>query len=185
MEILRDCGKRCTDLSFDPHIPPSLGVIGSMERKAPAPTLPPFYKLLEEHGDEVFAHVRKLVPGDHEDVFQEAVLRALRSYPRLSHGDHLRAWLYRVATTTVFDHTSRRRNEVLVADVPENAHVDDRMEEEFDALVERLPAAARNALQLRFVDDLSYEQMAARLGCSNEAARQRVSSAVRRLRKEL
>ena len=29
-----------------------------------------FYKLLEEHGDEVFAHVRKLAPGEHEDVFR-------------------------------------------------------------------------------------------------------------------
>ena len=156
-----------------------------MERKAPAPTLPPFYMLLEQHGDEVFAHVRKLVPNDHEDVFQETMLRALRSYPGLSHANHLRAWLYRVATTTAFDHTSRRKGEVLVADVPESTHVDDRMEEEFDAIVERLPESARDALQLRFVDDLSYEQIAARLGCSNAAARQRVSSAVRRLRKEL
>ena len=37
-------------------------------------------------------------------------------------------------------------------------------------------------LRLRFVDDLDYEQLAARLGCSPEAARQRVSTAVRTLR---
>lgn len=156
-----------------------------MERNAPAPSLPPFYQLLDAHGDEVLAHVRRLAPNDPEDVFQEAVLRALRSYPRLSHADHLRAWLYRVATTTAFDHRKRHRREVLVANVPENQHVDERMDEEFEALVDRLPNGARRALQLRFVDDLSYEEIAARLGCSNAAARQRVSSAVRRLREEL
>jgi RNA polymerase sigma-70 factor (ECF subfamily) len=38
------------------------------------------------------------------------------------------------------------------------------------------------ALRLRFVDDLDYEGVAAALGCSPVAARQRVSSAVRTLR---
>ena len=45
-----------------------------------------------------------------------------------------------------------------------------------------LPETARAALRLRFVDDLDYEAIAGRLGCSQEAARQRVSSAVRTLR---
>ena len=157
-----------------------------MERKQTATSyLPPFYKLLEAHGDEVLAYVRRLSPTDHEDVFQEAVLRALRSYPRLSHGDHLRAWFYRVATTTVFDHATEGRREVLVPDVPDGHHVDAQIDLEFDALVERLPEGAKRALQLRFVDDLPYEDIANRLGCSSAAARQRVSSAVRRLREEL
>ena len=41
---------------------------------------------------------------------------------------------------------------------------------------------ARTALRLRFVDDLDYDGIAARLGCSTVAARQRVSTAVRTLR---
>jgi RNA polymerase sigma-70 factor, ECF subfamily len=147
--------------------------------------LPPFYLLLEDHGDEVLGYVRRLAPGDHEDVFQETMVRALRSYPRLQHGDHLRAWLYRVATTTVFDHSAKRKREVPVATVPDAVHDDDRVDEEFDALVGRLPDGAKRALELRFVDDLSYDDIAKKLGCSNAAARQRVSSAVRRLREEL
>ena len=46
-------------------------------------------------------------------------------------------------------------------------------------------AAARDralALRLRFVDDLDYDGIADRLGCSTVAARQRVSTAVRTLR---
>jgi RNA polymerase sigma-70 factor (ECF subfamily) len=157
-----------------------------MERKAAArQLLPPFYRLLEDHGDEILSYVRKLAPGDHEDVFQEAVLRALRSYPRLTHGNHLRAWLYRVATTTVFDQRARRKREIPVAELPEEKHFDQRVDEEFNALVQRLPDGSRAALELRFVEDLSYDDIARRLGCSSAAARQRVSSAVRRLREEL
>jgi RNA polymerase sigma factor (sigma-70 family) len=157
-----------------------------MERKgSPIGALPPFYVLLEAHGDEVLAYVRKLAPADHEDVFQETVLRALGSYERLQHGRHLRAWLYRVATTTVFDHSKRKGKEVPIAHVPDGKHTDNHIDEEFEALVDRLPNGAQRALHLRFVKDLSYEDMATRLGCSPAAARQRVSSAVRRLREEL
>jgi RNA polymerase sigma-70 factor (ECF subfamily) len=156
-----------------------------METRGAPALLPPFYRLLEDHGDEVFAYVRRLAPRDHEDVFQEAVLRALRSYPRLTHGNHLRAWFYRVATTTVFDHQTKRSKEVPVAELPDTQHLDVRIDEEFEALVGRLPETARDALHLRFVDDLSYDEIARRLGCSSAAARQRVSSAVRRLREEL
>ena len=39
-----------------------------------------------------------------EDVLQDALLRALRAYPRLEHAEHLRAWLYRVTTSAAIDH---------------------------------------------------------------------------------
>ena len=51
---------------------------------AMAVALPPFWSLVEAHGDELLAHARRLA-GDQsaEDVLQEAFLRALRAYPRL------------------------------------------------------------------------------------------------------
>ena len=81
--------------------------------------LPPFWTLVERHGDELLAHARRLA-GDQlaEDVVQEALLRALRAYPRLRHADHLRAWLYRITTTTAMDAHRARRREVLVDETP-------------------------------------------------------------------
>ena len=54
--------------------------------------------------------------------------------------------------------------------------------EDFDGLIASLNETAQAALRLRFVDDLDYDGIAERLGCSVVAARQRVSSAVRTLR---
>ncbi|MDQ3619906.1 MAG: hypothetical protein M3391_07230, partial [Actinomycetota bacterium] len=51
------------------------------------PSLPPFWALVEAHGGELLVHARKLAGEDAEDVLQEALLRALRSYDRLSHGN--------------------------------------------------------------------------------------------------
>jgi RNA polymerase sigma-70 factor (ECF subfamily) len=116
---------------------------------------------------------------------QETLLKALRAYPRLRHGNHLRAWLYRVATTTVYDHGSARRKETPVESVPEQAADPEHVDHAFEELTERLTPSARTALTLRFVDDLTYEDIAARLDCSPAAARQRVSTAVRRLREVL
>ena len=146
--------------------------------------LPPFWSLVEAHGDELLTHARRLAgDANGEDVLQEAILRALRAYPRLDHAEHLRAWLYRITTTTAMDHHRRRAREVLTDEPPEVAAADPRhYDDAFESLIAPLPDTARAALRLRFVDDLDYAGVARALGCSTEAARQRVSTAIRTLR---
>ena len=81
--------------------------------------LPPFWSLVEAHGDELLAHARRLAGAEHaEDVLQDAFLRALRAYPRLRHAEHLRAWLYRVTTTAAIDAHRARRRELPVGRLP-------------------------------------------------------------------
>lgn len=53
-----------------------------------------------------------------------------------------------------------------------------------DAL-DRLPAMRRHAVQLRVLQGLAYEEVAARLGCSQQAARAHVSRGLRQLQKQL
>ena len=87
--------------------------------------LPPFWSLVEAHGHELLIHARRLAgDANGEDVLQDAMLRALRAYPRLRHADHLRAWLYRVTTTTAIDLHRRRRRELPTDDVPAAATYD-------------------------------------------------------------
>jgi RNA polymerase sigma-70 factor (ECF subfamily) len=155
-------------------------------RGVTAVALPPFWTLVEAHGDELLAHARRLAGDQHaEDVVQDALLRALRAYPRLRHAHHLRAWLYRVTTTAAIDMHRSRRRELPADEVPAPATCDTYDEGAFDALIAPLPSGARAALRLRFVDDLDYEGIADRLGISTVAARQRVSTAVRTLRERL
>jgi RNA polymerase sigma-70 factor, ECF subfamily len=145
--------------------------------------LPPFWTLVETHGDELLAHARRLTGEAAEDVLQEALLRALRAYPRLTHGQHLRAWLYRVTTTTAFDHHRARAKEIPVDEVPGATIDEDPYDDGFEALIAPLSESARAALRLRFVEDLDHDGVAAALGISPQAARQRVSTAVRELRR--
>jgi len=148
--------------------------------------LPPFWTLVEAHGDELLVHARKLTDQETaEDVLQEAFLRALRAYPRLRHADHLRAWLYRITTTTAFDHHRARRRELPTEDVPAAPVNDVTYDDGFESLIAPLSDNAQAALRLRFVDDLDFDGVADALAISPAAARQRVSTAVRELRRRL
>ena len=51
--------------------------------------------------------------------------------------------------------------------------------------VRSLPAKQRDAVVHRFVLDLAYAEIGARMGTSEEAARQNVSAGLRRLRREM
>jgi DNA-directed RNA polymerase specialized sigma24 family protein len=63
-----------------------------------AVAIPPFERFYEEYREEIYAYLRKLAGRDAaDDAFQETFLRALRGYPSLQHGRHLRAWAYRIA----------------------------------------------------------------------------------------
>jgi RNA polymerase sigma-70 factor (ECF subfamily) len=150
--------------------------------------LPPFSALIEAHGDELLAHARRLAGAERaEDVLQDALLRALRAYPRLRHADHLRAWLYRITTNAAMDAHRAQRREIPDPDPAATQATTDDPEavDGFEDLIAGLPETARGALRLRFVDDLEYEVIALRLDCTPEAARQRVSSAVRTLRQRI
>lgn len=148
--------------------------------------LPPFWSLVEAHGSELLAHARRLAGDDAEDVVQEALLKALRSYPRLAHSEHLRAWLYRVTTTTAFDLRARERR-AGATPAPAAGSVQLFADEvaPFEELIEPLSPALKKTLELRFVEDLRYEEIGRRLGCNETAARQRVSSALRALRRRM
>ena len=44
-----------------------------------------------------------------DDAFQETFLKALRAYPKLRHGEHLRAWAYTIAGRVALDELRRKR----------------------------------------------------------------------------
>ena len=58
-----------------------------------AVTVPPFERFYEEQREPVLVQLRRMLGRDAaDDAFQETFLRALRAYPSLKHGQHLRAW---------------------------------------------------------------------------------------------
>lgn len=146
--------------------------------------VPPFERFYERHRDEVYGVlVRRLGRERAQDAFQETFLRALRAYPALRHGEHLRAWALTIARSVVADTYRRAKPE---PELPEPIDYPRRPAyAEIAHLTDGLPPAERAAVVLRYAYDLPYGAIAAALGSSEEAARQAASAGVRRLRKEL
>jgi RNA polymerase sigma factor (sigma-70 family) len=146
--------------------------------------IPPFERFYEEQREFVLSQLRRMLGRDAaEDAFQETFLRALRAYPSLQHGQHLRAWALAIARNVALDALRRERSSS--AEVPDIESVDEPLRhEELRRLTENLPHKERAAVFLRFGYDLSYDDIGAALGSSSEAARQATSSGVRRLRKK-
>jgi len=148
--------------------------------------VPAFERFYESHRNEIWAFlVRRLGRERAEDAFQETFLRALRAYPRLEHGRHLRAWAYTIAGRVAIDEL-RRRAEFASDNLSQAPAVEDGRPAyaELEHLAADLPPTERAAVVLRYGYDLDYEEIGAALGSSAEAARQAASSGVRRLRRK-
>ena len=164
-----------------------------MPRRSLHVGLPPFQVLVDGHSAELYRFLVASVGIDRaEDCLQETLLSAMRAYPRLRHGDNLRAWLYTIARRKATDtlRAGARRPSGVPLDglgpameptVPAHEMADDGVW----LAIRTLPGKQREAVVLRYVLDLDHRSIGERMGTSEEAARQNVSAGLRRLRKEM
>ena len=151
--------------------------------------LPPFETLVDAHATELHRFLVACVgPIEAEDCLQETFMSALRAYPRLSHGQNLRAWLYTIAHRKATDHVRRvaRRPTAALDGIEPVARPDDPLPD--DGLwveVRQLPPKQRAAVVHRYVFDLAYAEIGARMGTSEEAARRSVHEGLTRLRRRV
>jgi len=151
--------------------------------------LPPFQRFLDTHRDAVWRFlVYSVGAAEAEDCFQETFIAALRAYPRLRDESNLRAWVLTIAHRKALDaHRARARRALPVEDL---AAVDARCtaaalprDETLWTAVEELPARQRSAVVLRYVADLPHREIAAAIGCSEDAARRSLHEGLLKLRK--
>jgi RNA polymerase sigma factor (sigma-70 family) len=151
-------------------------------------TKPPFQRFLDTHRADVWRYLVAAVGREAaDDCFQETFIAAMRAYPS-TRIENPRAWVLTIAHRKALDHhRARARRPVPVGAVPD-APAPPQAEPLGDGVWERvgdLPPKQRAALLLRFAGDLSHREVAAALGCSEEAARRSAHEGLKRLREEL
>jgi len=152
--------------------------------------LPPFQRFLDAQRETVWRFlVSSVGPTEAEDCFQETFIAALRAYPRLRPDSNLRAWVLTIAHRKALDaHRARARRALPVAEpesLPERHPVTaaQARDEELWQAVGELPPRQRSAVVLRYVADLPHRDIAAAIGCSEEAARRSLHEGLTKLRK--
>ena len=157
-------------------------------------------ELYLRHSTRLGYYLRRLLDGDEAaaaDVQQDVWLTVVRKIARLKTPQAFTVWLYRVARTRAMDRLSARSAPVsLECDVEpgtlEQATTGSN-ESEFSpddaaaihAALARLGHAHRDVLLLRFMEDLSYEQIADVFGCPFGTVASRIYHAKQALRREL
>ena len=154
--------------------------------------IPPFDAFLEAHREPVYRFLVAAVGRDEaDDCFQETFLAALRAYGRLTDASNLQGWIFTIAQRKATDaHRSRarRRSQAELAArmsaTTEPAVADQLADGEGDVWepVRRLPPRQRVAVLHRYVNDLAYSEIGRLMGTTEEAARQNVHAALKRLR---
>jgi RNA polymerase sigma-70 factor (ECF subfamily) len=150
-----------------------------------------FAELYDRHMPRVYAYVRRraadktMAEDVTSDVFQHA-LANLRQFEW--RGAPFLAWLLRIAANTLTDRwrkESRGATEVVCD--PPDPHEADEIERRvmLAQLVDRLPEAQRQVVQMRFAQERSIREIAAALGRSEGAVKQLQLRALEHLRKEM
>ena len=130
--------------------------------------------------------------ADAEEAVQDAFLRAFRALGRYDHRDRFRGWVLGILVNrcrTFGARRTRRRavDERYGREAPAATRWDEGPEwaEEVDRALLRLPAASREAFLLKYVQELSYEEMAELTGAGVSALKMRVKRACEQLREIL
>lgn len=132
-----------------------------------------FRLLMAKYKEAVYWHIRRLVVShdDAQDAAQETFVRIFRSFSQFKGECSFSAWIYRIATNEALRILERRRSERLSLDDPEagtgSLMADEYMDySDLEAVklqkgILSLPAKQQLAFNLRYYDEMSYDEIAA------------------------
>ncbi len=154
-----------------------------------------FNLLVAKYQYRIRSLVSRLVrdTGEQEDIVQEAFIKAYRAIGRFRGDSAFYTWLYRIAVNTAKNHlvANRRRppsqdveinddgpartpERLIEANTPEVILQNDQLVEAIRKAIRELPEELRQAITLRELEGLSYEDIAEVMDCPIGTVRSRI-----------
>ncbi|GBD32233.1 ECF RNA polymerase sigma factor SigR [bacterium HR33] len=155
------------------------------------------------HLDAVYRFARSLTRDAQraEDLAQEAMLKAYRSWHQYRPGTNARAWLLTIVRNTFINQYRRQQHEGTSVDLgemesytafpevqerdPEGKFFDRIVDEEVLRAIEELPEEFREVVVLSDLEDLSYAEIAELLGVPVGTVKSRLFRARQALQRKL
>ena len=129
-----------------------------------------FRLLMAKYKEPVYWHIRRLVVNhdDAQDATQEAFVRVFRSLDQYSGAHSFTAWIYRIATNEALRLIERRgRNmfielEEVATYIKADEYIDysDAEVVKLQEAIRCLPAKQQVVFNLRYYDEMSYDEIA-------------------------
>lgn len=153
-----------------------------------------FQELLDRYHPRIAYYVRRLL-GDRDrtcDLLQEVWLEVFRAIPRLKRPEAFNLWIHRIARNLACQQLRREKRSLqLSCDMVDPPALEE--EPRFTAAdvsrilpsLERISPPLGEVLVLRFLEGMSYEQIAEVVGCPLGTVRSRIHYAKIALRREM
>lgn len=149
--------------------------------------------LMERYGTPLLHFAHRMV-GDSqvaEEIFQDTMFKAWQQASQFRVDGHLKAWLFRVARNNAIDHMRKKRlpteeytsslQTASLAFLPECEAERSWLSDEVVRAVSLLPLAYREVVELRYFQQLGYQEIAEVLDIPLGTVKSRINYAVRRL----
>lgn len=149
-----------------------------------------FAALVGRYQDRIYRFLLRLTrqPDDALELTQEAFLRAHQALDRWRPEAPFRTWLFRIARNCAFDRLRRERLVEFVAleddvEIPDSSAGPEAILEtaqrlrQLEAALSALPAAHREILLLREIEQMSYDEIALVLGLNAGTVKSRIARA--------
>lgn len=153
-----------------------------------------FDTLMRTYGEQVYWQIRKMVSShdDANDLLQNCFMKAWNNLQNFRGDARLSTWLYKIAVneTINFLNKERLRNNIsedgddsfLLANIESDEYFDgDKLQEDFQKAIAKLPEKQRLVFNMRYYDDMKYEKISEILGTSVGALKASYHHAVKKL----
>ena len=153
-----------------------------------------FTSIIKKYQEKLYWHLRRMVV-DHEDandVLQNVMIRVWNGLENFREDSQLYTWLYRVATNEclTFLEQQKKRASVSLSDVESGLENKIKADQNFDGKklewklqlgIQQLPEKQRIVFQLRYYDEMPYEEMSRVLETSEGALKASYHHAVKKI----
>ena len=153
-----------------------------------------FNLLVRKYQQKVYGHIRKMVVDhdDANDLTQETFIKVWNNLETFRADSQLFTWIYRIATNECLGFLKKKRrrfflpiNDVaaeLTGKLDEGAHISgDEIQLKLQKAILKLPDKQRLVFNMKYFDELKYEEMSAILGTSVGALKASYHLAVKKI----
>lgn len=153
-----------------------------------------FTGIIKKYQEKLYWHIRRLViqHEDANDVLQNVFIKVWKGLDNFREDSRLYTWLYRIATNESLTYLEQQKKKSALSIEDENAGAVGKLqaEKDFDGkkaewklqlAIQQLPEKQRLVFNLRYFDEMPYEEMSRVLDTSEGALKASFHHAVKKI----
>lgn len=153
-----------------------------------------FTSIIKKYQEKLYWHIRRMVVAhdDADDLLQNVFIRVWKGLENFREDSQLYTWLYRVATNEClsFLEQQKKKHTLSLSDVESGLENKVKADDGFDSnklewklqvAIQRLPEKQRLVFNMRYYDEMPYEEMSRVLETSEGALKASYHHAVKKI----